>query len=149
MKSIATDMRARKVRTEVISLDLIPDPFIILRSDNSILDANLSFCTLIGSDKAAVVNRNYHEIDLFRELSRKIAKSFLSGLEDVERIAFHIPARLQAFDHIQELYRTKIEDRFRFWVVARGRIISGQNEHVLKNLERADHRNDSYIKQHR
>jgi len=95
MKITSTDKRALTDQTEFISLDLIPDPFIILRPDSTILDANLSFCTLIGSGKEAVIGKNFlesslsNEITLLRELSRKVSKSFFSGSEDIERITFH------------------------------------------------------------
>ena len=89
MKIIPTEINAHKDQAEFMSLDLIPDPFIILRSDSTILDANLSFFTLIGSGKEAVINKNFNEITLIRELSKKISLSFISGSEDFERIAFH------------------------------------------------------------
>ena len=111
MKIISTDKNAHEDQTELISLDLIPDPFIILRSDSSILDANLSFFTLIGSGKEAVINKNFNEITLLRELSRKVNQSFISGSEDVERIAFHnrhFEVLILPFRHFDESYLIRI-----------------------------------------
>lgn len=89
MKIISTENPAQADRTELISLDLIPDPFIILRSDSSILDANRSFFTLIGSGKEAVINKNSHEVPLLQELSVNISNAFRSGSEGFQRIVFH------------------------------------------------------------
>jgi diguanylate cyclase (GGDEF)-like protein len=89
MKIISTNKNAHPDQNDYISLDLIPDPFIILGPDSTILDANLSFFTLIGSAKETVINRNFNEIPLIREFAGKVAQSFISGLEDFERIAFH------------------------------------------------------------
>ena len=111
MKIMSTDKNSPKDHTEFISLDLIPDPFIILRPDNTIVDANLSFFTLIGSGKEAVINRNFKEIDLLRELSGKISQSFLSGSEDFERIAFHtrhFEVLILPFRHADEPYFIRI-----------------------------------------
>jgi PAS domain S-box-containing protein len=111
MKIISTDKNAHEDQTELISLDLIPDPFIILRSDSSILDANLSFFTLIGSGKEAVIGKNFNEIILLRELSRKVNQSFISGSEDIERIAFHnrhFEVLILPFRHFDESYLIRI-----------------------------------------
>jgi diguanylate cyclase (GGDEF)-like protein len=111
MKTIATDMSARKVRTEVISLDLIPDPFIILRSDSTVLDANPSFFTLIGSEREAVINKNFNEIPLLRELTWKVSQSFFWGSEDFERIAFHdrqFEVLILPFKHSDKSYFIRI-----------------------------------------
>ncbi|MBI5848109.1 MAG: diguanylate cyclase [Nitrospirae bacterium] len=89
MKIVSTDKNAHKDQAEFISLDLIPDPFIILRSDGTVLDANLSFFTLIGMDRDAVIDKNFNEITLLDGLSVKISQSFSSGSEDFERIVFH------------------------------------------------------------
>ncbi|MDP2158517.1 MAG: diguanylate cyclase [Nitrospirota bacterium] len=112
MKIISTDKnKAHNDRPELISLDLIPDPFIILRSDNTILDANLSFFTLIGSGKEAVINKNFNEIALLKELSRKVSQSFSSESEDFERIAFHnkhFEVLILPFRHSDESYLIRI-----------------------------------------
>jgi diguanylate cyclase (GGDEF)-like protein len=111
MKIIPTEKNADKDQAEFMSLDLIPDPFIILRSDSIILDANLSFFTLIGSGKEAVINKNFHEIPLIRELSKKVSQSFISGSEDFERIAFHnrhFEVLILPFRHSDEAYLVRI-----------------------------------------
>lgn len=90
MKINPTDKKKdHKDRKELFSLDLIPDPIIIISADNTILDANLSFFTLIGSAKVAVINKNFTEVTLLKELAGKVAQSFSSESEDFERIAFH------------------------------------------------------------
>ncbi len=111
MKIISSDKNAHKDMAEFISLDLIPDPFIILRPDSTILDANLSFFTLIGSGKEAVIDKNFNEITLLRELSRKISQSFISRSEDFERIAFHnrhFEVLILPFRHSDESYLIRI-----------------------------------------
>ncbi|MBI5074793.1 MAG: diguanylate cyclase [Nitrospirae bacterium] len=111
MKIMSTDKNSHKDHTEFISLDLIPDPFIILRPDGTIVDANLSFFTLVGSGKETVISRNFNEIDLLRELSRKISQSFVSGSEDFERIAYHtrhFEVLILPFRHADEPYFIRI-----------------------------------------
>jgi len=111
MKITETDKSAHQDRTEFISLDLIPDPFIILRSDNTILDANLSFYTLIAAGKEAVIGKKFTEILLLKELSKKISLSFLSGSEDFERINFHnrhFEVLILPFRHPDESYRIRL-----------------------------------------
>lgn len=117
MNIISTDSKDHKDQNECISLDLIPDPFIILRPDSSILDANQSFCALIGSEKEAVINKNFlesslsNEITLLRELSRKISKSFFSGSENFQRISFHnrhFELLILPFRHSDESYLIRI-----------------------------------------
>jgi len=85
----STEINSHKERIDFISLDLIPDPFIILGSDRTILDANPSFCNLIGSAREAVIGKHFTAITLLRQLSRKVSESFISGSEDIERITFH------------------------------------------------------------
>lgn len=85
----STDINSHKERIDVISLDLIPDPFVILGSDRTILDANPSFCNLIGSAREAVIGMHFTAINLLSQLSRKVPESFMTGSEDVERITFH------------------------------------------------------------
>jgi len=111
MKIISTNKTAHKDQGEFITLDLIPDPFIILRSDSTILDANLSFFTLIGSKKEAVINKNFNEITLLKDLSGKISGSFLSGSEDFERITFHnrhFEAMILPFRHSDATYQIRL-----------------------------------------
>jgi len=111
MKIISTNINAHKGRREFISLDLIPDPFIILGSDSTILDANLSFFTLIGAGKKEVIGKNFTEIPLIGKLSRKVSESFLSGSEDVVRIIFHnmhFEALILPFRHADESYLIRI-----------------------------------------
>jgi len=111
MKIISTDKKAMTDKTEFITLDLIPDPFIVLRSDNTVLDANLSFFTLIDSAREEVINKNFNEINLLKELSKKVAQSFLSGLEDFERIAFHnrhFEVLILPFRHSDDSYLVRI-----------------------------------------
>ncbi|MBI5634259.1 MAG: diguanylate cyclase [Nitrospirae bacterium] len=111
MKIISTDKDAHKDQTEFISLDLIPDPFIILRPDSTILDANLSFFTLIGSGKEAVIDKDFNEITLLRKLSRKVSQAFTSRAEDFERISYHnrhFEVLILPFRHSDESYLIRI-----------------------------------------
>ncbi len=88
MKSTSSKKKRHGDQRDLISIDLIPDPFVILGQD-CVLDANLSFFTLIGSVRQEVIKQNFSEIPLLRKISRKISESFLSGSEGFERIAFH------------------------------------------------------------
>ncbi len=111
MKITDTDKNVQPDRSEFISLDLIPDPFIILLPDNTILDANLSFFNLIAEGKEAVIGKKSTELPLLRELARKISQSFLSGSEDFERINFHnrhFEVLILPFRQSNEPYRIRL-----------------------------------------
>lgn len=74
---------------EYISLDLIPDPFIILRSDGTILDANMRFFTLVGLSREEAMGRDFHDISLLHEIEKKVSESLSLGTEMSERITLH------------------------------------------------------------
>jgi diguanylate cyclase (GGDEF)-like protein len=89
MNNISTDRENRKYPAELISLDLIPDPFIILKPDRAVLDVNLSFVNLIGTAKDQLIGRDFHEIPILSDLGDKISQSCMSGTEDFDRTVFH------------------------------------------------------------
>lgn len=73
---------------QYMSLDLIPDPFIIIGPDSTILDTNLSFADLICSHKEDIVGRNFTDMPLLGELSVKISRALSSETEDFDRTLF-------------------------------------------------------------
>jgi len=74
---------------EYISLDLIPDPFIILKNDGTILDANMRFFTLVGLSREEAMGRAFHDISLLHEIEKTVFESLSLGTEMSERITFH------------------------------------------------------------
>lgn len=55
-----------------LSIDLIPDPFIILESDGNIFDLNQSCCLLLKANKAQLLKKNFKKINEFSRLWKKI-----------------------------------------------------------------------------
>lgn len=100
---------------KLISLDLIPDPFIILGADSTILDANISFADLIGSRKEDLIGRNFSDIPLLNELSMKISRALSSKAEDFDRTTFknrHFEVLILPFNHMDDhsLVRVLLKD---------------------------------------
>ena len=89
MKIINTDKEDRLSGAEYISLDLIPDPFVILKADGTILDANMRFFTLIGLSREEAIGRDMHDISLLHEIAPRISESLSLGTEMSGRITFH------------------------------------------------------------
>lgn len=69
-----------------ISLDLIPDPFLILRADGAIHDLNEGFSRLVGFSKEELTGRDFREIGMLKTLEEKIARVALGTTEDFERL---------------------------------------------------------------
>jgi len=89
MKIISSDNDSKISRAEYVSLDLIPDPFIILKSDGTILDANMRFFTLVGLSREETIGKDFHDISLLNDLAQKVSGSLATGTENYRRIAFH------------------------------------------------------------
>ena len=89
MKITGTHKDSNMCRAEYVSLDLIPDPFIILKSDGTILDANMIFFALVGLNREESCGKDFHDITLLNDLAPKVSESLASGAENFERIAFH------------------------------------------------------------
>ncbi|NJD56705.1 MAG: diguanylate cyclase [Nitrospirae bacterium] len=108
MESSDTDKKNIMSHANHISLDLIPDPFIILKSDGGILDANTSFFTLAGLGRDESIGRDFRDVPLLNELAPKVSASLASGIENIERMSFknrHFEVQLLPFMH---------EDRYWF-----------------------------------
>ncbi len=71
-----------------LSLDLIPDPFIVLKSDGEIFDLNRSCCLLLGAKKSQLLNRNFKELKKFSGLWKKVEQAVLEKKEKTERMSF-------------------------------------------------------------
>jgi two-component system, cell cycle response regulator len=71
-----------------LSLDLIPDPFIVLKSDGEIFDLNRSCCLLLGAKKSQLLNRNFKELKKFSRLWKKVEHAMLEKKENTERMSF-------------------------------------------------------------
>jgi len=89
MKIIHTAKDDGPSGAEYISLDLIPDPFIILKADGTILDANMRFFTLVGLSREEAMGRDFHDISFLKGIEPKVSESLSVGTEISERIAFH------------------------------------------------------------
>lgn len=70
------------------SLDLIPDPFIVLKSDGEIFDLNRGCCLLIGAAKSHLLGRNFKELKKFSRLWKKVEQAVLEKNENTERMSF-------------------------------------------------------------
>lgn len=111
MKSSGTDKKNNMDYANHISLDLVPDPFIILKSDGGILDANMSFFTVAGLDRDETIGRNFQDITLLNELAPKVSASLESGVESIERISFknrHFEVHLLPFRHDDRYWLARI-----------------------------------------
>jgi diguanylate cyclase (GGDEF)-like protein len=70
------------------SLDLIPDPLVVLRTDGTIFDLNSRCAKLMKAEAKDVIGRNYADIGLLRVIGKKIAASLTSRAEDFELVSF-------------------------------------------------------------
>jgi diguanylate cyclase (GGDEF)-like protein len=71
-----------------LSLDLIPDPFIILESDGNIFDLNQSCCLLLKAKKSQLLKRNFKEIKEFIRLWKKVDQAIFQKKENTELLSF-------------------------------------------------------------
>src|SRR5512134_2749875 len=111
MKITGTYKDGKMSRAEYVSLDLIPDPFIILKSDGRILDANMSFFALAGLSREESIGKDFHDITLLNELAPKVSESLASGAENFERIAFnnkHFEVLFLPFMHEDKTWHIRI-----------------------------------------
>jgi diguanylate cyclase (GGDEF)-like protein len=75
-----------KRNKEYFSLDLISDPFIVLRHDGMICDLNLSCSELLGSRKTQLIGQNFKNIEKFSTLREKVDQTIVDKKEAIERI---------------------------------------------------------------
>jgi diguanylate cyclase (GGDEF)-like protein len=71
-----------------LSLDLIPDPCVIIRNDGTIFDINASFAGLVGTDPKELAGKNHHNYEPLAMLDEKIAAALLNNAEDFDLILF-------------------------------------------------------------
>jgi len=91
MKEIRTLSKNRtdgKEYSEGLSLDLIPDPFIVLKSDGVISDLNRSCCLLFGAKKSQLLHRNFKDLRKFNRLWKKVEQAVQGKKEITERMSF-------------------------------------------------------------
>lgn len=87
---MATIKRDKKeAPSEYISLDLIPDPLVILRQDGTVHDINTSFSNLLGTKKGHLIGRNFKKLKLLDQLGDKITRTTTKNAEDFDRITFN------------------------------------------------------------
>ncbi|MDA8104576.1 MAG: diguanylate cyclase [Nitrospiraceae bacterium] len=68
------------------SLDLIPEPLVVLRTDGTIFDLNSRCAKLVGVEVKDAIGRNYADISLLKAIGKKIAASLTSRSEDFELV---------------------------------------------------------------
>ena len=95
---IAKSKDRKKDPTEYIPLDLIPDPFIILKADGAVLDTNMSLSSLIGMSKEQVIGEDFNTIPLLRDVMKNASPSLLAGSDYFEKKAFH-DRHFEIFSH--------------------------------------------------
>ncbi len=71
-----------------ITLELVPDPIVLLRPDGRIFDINLSCARLLGQSKEELVGSDAGSYELFKNLLGRIEESLLQNREDFERIVY-------------------------------------------------------------
>jgi diguanylate cyclase (GGDEF)-like protein len=72
-----------------LSLDLIPDPFIVLESDGKIFDLNQSCCLLLAEEKTHLLHRNFKELQAFSRLWKKVDQAIFEKAENIERLSLN------------------------------------------------------------
>jgi diguanylate cyclase (GGDEF)-like protein len=72
-----------------ISLDLIPDPFIILDSDGKIYDINFSCSELIGTERNNLIGTDFRNYKPFQRLWERVSHALINKKEDFERITLN------------------------------------------------------------
>ncbi len=86
----ATTKKIKKADlSEYISLDLIPDPFVILYPDCKIYDINSNCLNLIGKEKKYLIGKDFRNIELFEKLEDRVSQSIISKKEDFDRIVYN------------------------------------------------------------
>ena len=68
------------------SLDLIPEPLIVLRKDGAIFDLNSLCAKLMKAEAKDVIGRHFDDIELLRTIGKKIVASLTSRSEDFELV---------------------------------------------------------------
>lgn len=77
----------KKRDTEYFSLDLIPDPFIVLQQDGKIYDLNISCSHLLGVKKTQLIGQDFKNLKEFSKLWGRVEKAVLDKKEDTVRIS--------------------------------------------------------------
>lgn len=75
-----------KSDTEYFSLDLIPDPCIVLRKNGKIRDLNISCSLLLGVAKTQLIGQSFKTIKEFSKLWRKVDQAILDNKEETELV---------------------------------------------------------------
>jgi diguanylate cyclase (GGDEF)-like protein len=73
---------------EYLSLDLIPDPCVVIRNDGTIFDINTSCAGLIGADRKELAGKNYHDYEPLAMFDEKISGAVRNNTEDFDLIHF-------------------------------------------------------------
>lgn len=75
--------------SDYMSLDLIPDPFVIVCSDRTIYDINSSCSNLIGAEIVDLVGTDFRNFEIFKKLTERVTQSIINATEDFERIIYN------------------------------------------------------------
>ena len=78
---------ATKKETEFFSLDIVPDPFIVLQHDGKIVDLNKGCALLLGAKKPQLVGKNVNAFKAFITLREKVADAILQRKEATDRVS--------------------------------------------------------------
>jgi diguanylate cyclase (GGDEF)-like protein len=74
--------------SDYLSLDLFPDPCVIIRNDGTIFDINASCAGVVGADPRELAGKNYHDYEPLAMLEEKIAAAVGNNEEDFDLIHF-------------------------------------------------------------
>jgi len=78
----------KKKGTEYLSIDLIPDPFVVLQPDGRIVDANKHCSVLLGIERALLISRNFKDLNKLNKLWKKVDQAILNKKEVIERLSY-------------------------------------------------------------
>jgi len=76
-------------RIDYFTLDLIPDPSIVLRSDGTIFDLNQSCADFIGAAKTELLDRSYCEIEALNLFCEKVPEALRKAAADFDLVVYH------------------------------------------------------------
>ncbi len=132
----------KKRDTEYFSLDLIPDPFIVIQQDGKICDLNINCCHLLGVKKPQLLEQNFKNIKAFSKLWGKVEKAILDKKEDTVRISldnrnFEVYILPFKTDHEEYLVRIILKDITNFFRLEMELLKRNKELIIINNLSSA------------
>lgn len=132
----------KKRDPEYFSLDLIPDPFIVLQQDGKICDLNISCSHLLGVKKTQLIGQNFKNLKEFSKLWGRVEKAILDKKEDTVRISldnrnFEVYILPFGTDHEACLVRIILKDITNFFRLEMELLKRNKELIIINNLSSA------------